>query len=392
MNAGIEPQGSAALIERAKAIILKPKEEWPKIESEASGQGDILRNYVLPLAAIGPVAGFIGSQVFGYGLLGFSYRPSLMSGITTALIGFVVSVIGVFVLAFIADFLAPKFAGTSDKTKAFKLVAYSYTASWVAGIFSLIPMLGVFGLLGLYSLYLLYTGVTPLMKVPEDKALGYTAVTILCAIVLTIVVAPITAAITGLLVAGPAMMADRGSSSSGTITLPGGGKIDLGDAENVKEQVEAAVSGGGAGGKVKSLELDDLRNLMPERVGSYERVAMQTTNIGALGSSGEATYKDGDNRFELTVTAIPLAGAIAGMAGAFGVNQSSEDEDGYERTNTVDGQLQTEQWNRSTKRGKFGKVVAGQFMVEANGSAESIDQLKAAVNGVDEGKLKSLLQ
>ncbi|MDG2003975.1 MAG: Yip1 family protein [Novosphingobium sp.] len=392
MNAGIEPQGSAALVERAKSIILKPKDEWPKIEAEASSQGDILRSYVLPLAAIGPVATLIGGQVFGYGAFGFSYRPSLMGGITTALISFVMSIVAVYVLTYIADFLAPKFAGTSNKDNAFKLVAYGYTAAWLVGIFSLIPMLGVFGLLGLYSLYLLFTGVTPLMKVPEDKAIGYTAVTILCAIALAIVIAPITAVITGLFVAGPALMTDRsGSSSSGTFTLPGGGEIDLGDAQNVQKQVEAAVSGGG-GGTVKSLQLDDLKNLMPEQVGSFERIAMQTTNIGALGSSGEATYRNGDDRFDLTVTAIPLAGAIAGMAGAFGVNQSREDENGYERTKTVDGQMQTEKWNRSTKRGKFGKVVAGQFMVEASGSADSIDPLKAAVNGVDEGDLKGLLQ
>jgi hypothetical protein len=171
--------------------------------------------------------------------------------------------------------------------------------------------------------------------------------------VLAIIIAPITAAVSALFVAGPAMITDRGGGSgSGTITLPGGDEIDLGDAENVQKQVEAAVSGGG--GKVKSLELDDLRNLMPESIGSFDRVAMQTTNIGALGSSGEATYRNGDKIFEFTVTAIPVAGAIAGLARAFGVNQSREDKDSYEHTRTVNGQLQTEEWNRSTKRGKFG--------------------------------------
>ena len=40
MNAGIESGGSAALIERVKSIILKPKYEWPKIEAETTSQGD----------------------------------------------------------------------------------------------------------------------------------------------------------------------------------------------------------------------------------------------------------------------------------------------------------------------------------------------------------------
>ena len=112
------------------------------------------------------------------------------------MVSFALSLLGIFVLSLIADFLAPKFGGVSDKLAAFKLVAYGATASWLAGVFGLIPSLGFFGLLGLYSIYLFYTGAQPLMKVPQDKAAGYVAVTILCAIVLAIIVAPITAAVT----------------------------------------------------------------------------------------------------------------------------------------------------------------------------------------------------
>jgi hypothetical protein len=62
MNAGIESGGNG-LVERVKGIILKPTEEWPKIEGETKGLGEILTGYVLPLAAIGPVAAFIGGQI-----------------------------------------------------------------------------------------------------------------------------------------------------------------------------------------------------------------------------------------------------------------------------------------------------------------------------------------
>ena len=43
-----------SLVDRAKAMILTPREEWPKIALESTPQGDILRGYVLPLAAISP--------------------------------------------------------------------------------------------------------------------------------------------------------------------------------------------------------------------------------------------------------------------------------------------------------------------------------------------------
>ncbi|MCB2064441.1 MAG: YIP1 family protein, partial [Novosphingobium sp.] len=131
MSEGLGPI-PASLIDRAKAIVLKPNDEWPKIAGETQSQGDILRSYVLPLAAIGPIASLIGSQIFGYGALFVSIRPSLMSSLVTAVLSFVLTIVGVYVLAAIADWLAPKFEGQSNKLNAFKLVAYGGTAAWLA--------------------------------------------------------------------------------------------------------------------------------------------------------------------------------------------------------------------------------------------------------------------
>jgi hypothetical protein len=97
--------------------------------------------------------------------------------------------IGVFIIALVVDALAPSFGGTKNQIQALKVVAYSYTASWVGGILSLIPALGVIGILfGLYSLYTLYLGLPVLMKAPQDKAVGYTVVVIICSIIITWVV------------------------------------------------------------------------------------------------------------------------------------------------------------------------------------------------------------
>ena len=48
------PVRSGGLVERAKAILLRPKEEWPRIAAESSTPTDVLIRYALPLAAIGP--------------------------------------------------------------------------------------------------------------------------------------------------------------------------------------------------------------------------------------------------------------------------------------------------------------------------------------------------
>jgi len=325
--------------------------------------------------------------VFGYGGFGFSFRPGLVFSLSSALISFALAIVGVFVLTFIADFLAPKFQGESNRTQAFKLVAYGSTASWLAGVFGLIPSLGFFGLLGLYSIYLLYIGATPLMKVPADKAGGYTAVTIVCAIVLALIVAPITAAVTGLLAAGPMMASSSADSGeiSGTVSVPGIGSIDLDKAQEATRRMEDV-----ANGKVAPVDIARIQALLPATIGSYQRSATETMAMGAAGSSAQGTYTAGDKSFTLKVADMSALGALSGLGAAMGVQQSREDANGYDRTATVNGELQTESWNKASSSGKFGMTVKNRFLIEAEGSAASIDELKAAVAAIDQGELAGL--
>ena len=154
-----------SLFAQIKAILLKPLDEWPRLAAGDSTTREVFMRYVLPLSAISPVAGLIGGQLFGYGALGFSYHPSLISALIMALVTFVLGLVNFLVMTLLVDFLSPKFGGEMNNQRAFKLVAYSSTAVWVAGIFGLVPMLGLFAVLGLYSIYLLYSGATPMLAV-----------------------------------------------------------------------------------------------------------------------------------------------------------------------------------------------------------------------------------
>ena len=140
---------------------------------------------ILPLAAIGPIAQIIGYSVFGISVpfMG-TYRVPMGSAITSGLVTYVLSLVAVYVLALIIDGLAPTFNGQRSQIQALKVAAYSSTASWVAGIFALIPGLRLLTILGLYSLYLLYLGLPIVMKAPREKATAYTVVVLLAAIVL----------------------------------------------------------------------------------------------------------------------------------------------------------------------------------------------------------------
>jgi hypothetical protein len=169
------------LVARAKAILMIPKQEWAAIDAEPLNVSELLIGYVLPLAAIGPIARFIGFSIFGFG----GFRLSMGWGISQAITSFVLGVIGVFVLAWVINALAPTFGATQSMPQAIKLSAYSMTAAWVAGIFYLLPFLTILAVIGaLYSLYLFYVGLPVLMKVPADKVVTYAVVIFVACIIL----------------------------------------------------------------------------------------------------------------------------------------------------------------------------------------------------------------
>lgn len=187
-----------SLVDRVKGILLTPQKEWPVIEAESATPASLYTGYIMPLAAIPAVAGLIGFSVIGVNVLGTSFRVPFGSSITGAVVRYVATLVGVFVLALIIDALAPSFGGTKSQIQALKLAAYSSTASWIAGIFLILPSLSILAALGgLYSLYLLFVGLPVMMKSPPDKSLAYTVVAILCGIVVWFVIGVVTARVGG---------------------------------------------------------------------------------------------------------------------------------------------------------------------------------------------------
>ena len=174
------------IVERVKKILLQPGEEWGVIAAEITTTSELYRNYIILLAAIGPVAFVIGMSVMGIGMpFAGTFRIPITTAVSSAVVQYILSLIGVYVLALIIDYLAPTFSGEKNLNQALKLTTYSLTASWIAGIFILIPALSVLSiLLSLYGLYLLYLGIPPLMKAPQEKALPYTIVIVIAALVI----------------------------------------------------------------------------------------------------------------------------------------------------------------------------------------------------------------
>jgi hypothetical protein len=177
------------LVERAKAVCLTPNTEWSTIATERAETSALVLNYVLPLAGAAAVAQLIGVSVVGQNLGVFgTYRMPITTGLSLAIASLLFAAVGVVVMSFIIDALAPTFGAEKSHEQALKVAVYSATPVWVAGVLQIIPALGVVVLLGsLYALYLLYLGLPRLMKVPEEKTIPYIGTVVACAVAIGLV-------------------------------------------------------------------------------------------------------------------------------------------------------------------------------------------------------------
>jgi hypothetical protein len=185
-----------AIIKRVIGIITKPNDEWGTIKNETTTIADMFTKYVLILAAIPAVAGFIGNLLVGRSIMGFTIRVPFSNSLIWAIMMYVMTLVSLYVTAFIIDALAPSFGSQKDMVNSMKVAVYASTAAWVAGIFYVIPALSILVMIAsLYSLYLFFLGIKIVKSPPQDKAVGYFVVVIIVQIILSFVIGFLVAAV-----------------------------------------------------------------------------------------------------------------------------------------------------------------------------------------------------
>lgn len=409
-----------SLIDRVKNILLTPKTEWDVVAAETTSGAALVTGYVLPLAAVAAIAGFVGVTLIGVSMpFAGTVRIGMTFGLVTAIIQVVMAVVMCYVVAFIVDALAPTFGAQKNFAQALKVVAYSYTPVWVMGIIKIIPMLGILVLLAaLYAIYLLYLGLPRLMKGPPEKAAGYTAVVVIVSIVVAIVIGVVSGVVMRFGMPGVGMGAmGFGARPSPGVTFDSNspmGKLDAfskkmeeanrnmesakksGDAGKQAEAAMAALGTVLSGGKgVEPVQLDQLKPLLPEEFAGLPRTDLRTDRSGVKGlmiAKAEAIYSggNGSKRISLEVTDTGGAAGLMGLAGWMGVQGEHEDSNRREVTRHEGDRLVHEEESKHGGTNKYAVVVAERFIVSASGSGVPIDTLKAGVGAVDLSKLESL--
>ena len=403
------------LIDRARNIIITPKTEWDVVAAEPTAPAQIVTGYVLPLAAAAAIASFIGMVVVGasFGPFGTA-RLGIGAGLAALVMNVVMAVAMVFVLGLIIDGLAPTFGGTKNRLQAIKVAAYSYTPVWMVGLLSVIPALGLLGIIAaIYAVYLLFLGLPRLMRAPQDKAAGYTAVVVVVAIVTGLIISFIIGAVTA--VFSPAVVGL--SPGSPTVTYDKNspmGKLDeygkkMEEANKRMEaaqksgdpakQMEAAMGALGtalSGGQgVEPVQLEALKPFSPEKFAGLPRTSQRADRSGVVGlmaAKVESEYGDSGKRVRLEIVDTGGAAGLMGLAAwaAAGASSDSETDDRIERMRRDGKRLVHEEISKKGGTNKYSLVLGDRYMVSAEGDGVDIDTLKSGVNSLDLAKLEAL--
>jgi hypothetical protein len=286
------------------------------------------------------------------------------------------------------------------------LVVFGATAALVGGIFSLIPALSLLGLLAaLYTVYLIYLGLPVLMKCPEDKALAYTAVVVVCGIVLAVVIGALAALV--LPSRGFGGIPTAASDGDVRISVPGTDiQVDTKaleamarKMEEAGKQMEAAqqsgnaasagqamgeilgAMGGAAGAAIPAAEL---KALLPESLAGLPRESIETTGgqvAGIGGSTAKAAYASGAKRVDLSVTDLGGIGAIA-ASGLVGIESERETADRIERTYKRGRRTIKEEARKDGSRSELTVMLANGVVVQADADGIDLATLKGVVEGL----------
>jgi hypothetical protein len=437
------------LLSRIKNIVLSPNAEWPVIAPEPTTASQLYVGYVMPLALLAALIGFLRMSVLGVSSgFGNSFRMPISSGLTYTLMILVSALFGVFVVGLIINALAPSFAGTKDQRQALKVAAYSLTPAMLSSVLALSPILATLLqlLAGLYGIYVLYLGLPVLMQSPKEKAFGYTASVVVCTILVGIVfmilsaVAHIGGARPGLLGASGADRAaeqaaarDQGAATVGNVlgnalgtdakgkagltaalsNLVKAGAESQGQSSNAANAAPADAAqnapspmsaagglltalGGAMGGphRVDTVDFKTLEGMLPPSLPGMKRTQAQGENQGAVGvktSSAKAEYADSNGAgVHIEIADISGVSGLMDLAGGLIQNTTSESDSGYEKDVAIGGRTVHEKYDARNKQGDLSIVLAKRFSVDISGNGVGMSSLEQSLGQIDLARLESM--
>lgn len=143
---------------------------------------------------------------------------------------------------------------------------------------------------------------------------------------------------------------------------------------------------------VEPVELDALKAVLPRRLLGMERTEYSANKTGAFGfnvSVVTATYEEGDAHLEVVITdAGRFTQVISGLADWTNVEIDKENQDGYERTTTIEGYQAYEKYNRPRRSGELSLIIDNRFVIAIEGKQIDERDFRRIVRRLDLDELK----
>jgi hypothetical protein len=155
-------------------LFAHPEKEWTAIAKENRTIGKFYLTHVLPLAAIPPISGYIGTTYIGWQVVTREVQKlTPQSALWIAILSYLTILVAVFTIGKLIHWMGQTYDAHRTLAQCIALAAYTATPLLLMGIMLLYPMLWLNLVLGLpvlaYAVYLLYTGVPIMMNISKER-------------------------------------------------------------------------------------------------------------------------------------------------------------------------------------------------------------------------------
>lgn len=180
------------IINRALPFLKNPRGKWPEIQQEEEDTLSYYKNYLIPLIAIRPVCIFIG-----YGIVNRNMGASFFGSFAAMIAFFAIGLVLPYIAALIFEKVAPMCEGEISLEAGVRLIGYSLTPVYFAGLFTLIPALQIIGIFfAVYAGYLFYLGIPVMAGVPKENIIKFMAISLVAFVAVSLVLQMLAAYLT----------------------------------------------------------------------------------------------------------------------------------------------------------------------------------------------------
>lgn len=174
------------IIDRARELLLRPKDEWIKISQE-SDEPQRMISFIAVLGLVPAAALFVGYGLIGLPTMYGFFKLSLMSAFFASLVFYFLTGVGIALTALMIGFFCHYFSVDGRWQVYLKIAIYASIAPLLANIFYILPIVKFLRIVGFYGCVTLFVGLPVMLKIPKEKEMQFVVTILVGAIIIALI-------------------------------------------------------------------------------------------------------------------------------------------------------------------------------------------------------------